>query len=96
MGFRYLQVIEHGERVAIEMLVGVDVGGRRHVGRRVAARGIGDAAMAAREVAHLRFPVGVVGRELVQEDDRGSAPGLFEIEADIILGDGIGHFGFLF
>ncbi len=52
--------------------------------------------MAAREVAHLRLPIGVVGRKLVQEDDRRSAPGLFEIEADIILGDGIGHFGFLF
>jgi hypothetical protein len=38
----------------------------------------------------------VVGRELVQEDDRRSTAGLFEIEADIILRDGIGHFGFLF
>ena len=51
--------------------------------------------MAAREVAHLRLPIGVVGRELVQEDDRRSAARLFEIETDIILGDGIGHFGIL-
>ena len=52
--------------------------------------------MAAREVAHLRFPIGVVSRKLVQEDDRRSAACLLEIEAKLILGDGIGHFGFLF
>jgi hypothetical protein len=37
----------------------------------------------------------VVGRELVQEDDRCSAAGLFEIEADFVVGDGIGHLLFL-
>ena len=68
------EMIEHRERVGIEVLVGVDFGGGRHVGWRVAARGIGDAAVAAREVTHLRLPIGVVGRELMQEDDRGSAP----------------------
>ena len=50
--------------------------------------------MAAREVAHLRLPIGVVGRELVQEDDRRPASRLFEMQTDVILGDGIGHFGF--
>ena len=91
MRFRDLEMIEHGERVGVEMLVGVDLGRWRHVGGRVAARGIGDAAVAAREVAHLRLPIGVVGRELVQEDDRRSAARFFEIEADIIFGDGMGH-----
>jgi hypothetical protein len=32
----------------------------------------------------------------VQEDDRGSASRLFEMQADIIFRDGIGHSLFLF
>ena len=95
MRFRDFEMIEHGERVGVEMLVGVDLGRRRHVGGRIAARRIGDAAVAAREIAHLRLPIGVVGREFVQEDDRRSASRLFEIEADIIFGDGMGHLEFL-
>ena len=51
--------------------------------------------MAAREVTHLRLPVGVVGRELVQEDDRRPASRLFIVKMNAILGDGMGHFGFL-
>jgi hypothetical protein len=37
----------------------------------------------------------MVGRELVQEDDRRSASRLFEIEADTIFGDGMGRLRFL-
>ena len=84
-------MIQHRERIGIEVLVGIDVGAGRYIGRRITARGIGDAAVAAREVAHLRFPIGVVGRELMQEDDRGSASRLFVVKPDVILGDGIGH-----
>ncbi len=51
--------------------------------------------MPAREVAHLRLPIGVVGREFVQEDDRRSLARLLEIEADVIAGYGIGHLQFL-
>ena len=60
--------------------------------RKVAPR---DAAVTAREVAHLRFPIGVVGREFVHEENRRSAADLFEIEADIVARDGMRHFGFL-
>ena len=83
MRFGDAEVIEHGERVGIEMLVGVDGGVGRHVGWRIAARRIGDAAVAAREVAHLRLPVGVVGRELVQEDDRRPASRLFIVQTNV-------------
>ena len=51
--------------------------------------------MAAREVAHLRFPIGVVGCEFVQEDDRRSRARLLEMQANMILGDGVGHLRFL-
>jgi hypothetical protein len=37
----------------------------------------------------------VVGRELVQEDDRRAASGLFVVQTDAILGYGMGHFRFL-
>jgi hypothetical protein len=89
------EVIEDCERVVVEMPEAVDFGRSRHVGGRIAARGIGDAAMAAREIAHLRLPVGVVGRELVEEDDRRSAARLLEIESDIVARDGVGHWRFL-
>jgi hypothetical protein len=49
----------------------------------------------AREVTYLRFPIGVVGRELVQKDDRCSAACLLEIEADIVARYGVGHLMFL-
>src|ERR1700712_982682 len=94
MRFWDLEVVEHRDRIAIEMLVAVGVRGRWHIGRRVAACGIGDAAMSAREVAHLRLPIGVVGRKFMQEDDRCSLAGLLEIEPYIVAGDGIGHFEF--
>jgi hypothetical protein len=37
----------------------------------------------------------VVGRELMQEDDRRPASRLFKVQTDAIPGDGMGHFGFL-
>src|SRR6266699_1172498 len=44
---------------------------------------------------HLRLPVGVVGREFMQEDDGCPASCFLEIEADFVAGDGIGHLTFL-
>jgi hypothetical protein len=40
--------------------------------------------VAARKISHLRLPIGVIGRELVEEEDRCPAARLFEIEPDII------------
>jgi hypothetical protein len=37
----------------------------------------------------------MVGRELVQENDRGSASRLLEMETDIIFRNGMGHWYFL-
>ena len=85
-----LEMIEHRERVGVEMFVAVDLA-RRNVRWRVAARGIGDAAVAAREVTHLRLPIGVVGRELVQKNNWRSLTRFFEIDADVVPGRGVGH-----
>src|SRR5450755_2599798 len=95
MRFGDLQMVEHGQRIGVEMPVGVNVCRRRDVGGRVAARGIGDAAMAAREIPHLRLPVGVVGGKFMQEDDGSPAPGFLEMEADVVACDGMGHLTFL-
>ena len=95
MRFLDFEVIEDGERVVVEMPEAVDFRQGRHLGGRITARGIGDAAMAAREIAHLRLPVGVVGRELVEEDDGRSAARFLEIEPDVVARDGVGHWHFL-
>jgi hypothetical protein len=47
--------------------------------------------VAAREVAHLRLPIGVVDGKFMQENNRCPASRFLEIETDIIAGDGIGH-----
>jgi hypothetical protein len=67
-----------GLRVALEVL--------GHVGRRVAARVVRNAAVAARKVAHLRLPAAVVAAELVHEHDRRAAARLLEIELDAVVG----------
>src|SRR4051794_25385129 len=83
-------MIEHRERIGVEMRVAVDLA-IRHVRWRVAARRIGDAAMAARKVAHLRLPIGVVGREFVQKNNRRARACFFEIETAIVFREGVRH-----
>src|ERR1700748_1278389 len=73
------EMVEHGECVVAEMLVGECIGGR-HFGWRIAARGIGDAAVGPREIPHLRLPTAIIGRELVNEQDRGTASRLFKVK----------------
>src|SRR5258708_35548101 len=95
MCFWNFEMIEHRERIGVEMLVGVDLGRRRRIRGRIAPRGIGNAAVSTRKVTHLRLPIGVVGREFVQEDDRCSPACFLEIEPDIVTREGVGHLMFL-
>ena len=83
MGRGNFQMIEHRDRVVAEMLVAVGIG-IGDVRGDVAARRIGDAAMAAREVAHLRLPARIVGGKLVNEQDRRSAAGFLKIKLHIV------------
>src|SRR6266404_4733311 len=92
---RNFEVIEYCERIGIKVFVGVDICRRRYIRGRIAARGVGNASMSAREVTRLRLPIGVVGREFVQEDNGCSLAYFLEIEPDIVAGDGIGHSLFL-
>ena len=86
-----LQMIQHRDHVVAEFLVAVGVGRRRHVGRRIAARRIGDAAIAPREVAHLRLPGAPVAGELVHEQERRAAARLLVVQAHIVAGGGERH-----
>ena len=61
------KMIEQGDGVTHHVLVAVGRRIARHVGRRIAARRVGDAAVALAEFAHLRLPAAVVGREFMHE-----------------------------
>ena len=63
----------------------------RHVGRRIAALAIGDAAMGAREIAHLRLPLPIVASEFVHEDDGRAGADLFVIELRAVRGFDLWH-----
>ena len=71
--------------------LGRSVPGRRNIGRRIAALAIGDAAMRAREAAHLRLPGAVVAGEFMHENDGRAGAGLFVIETDAVRGFDLGH-----
>ena len=80
--------ILHREILAIELRVGGDVG------RRIAARRIGDAAVFAGEEPHLVLPFPVVGAEFMDEQDGQAGAGLLVPDARA-FGRGVGHGGFL-
>ena len=86
-----LEVIEHRHRVAHDVVVAVDIRVCRHIGRRVAARRIGDAAVALAELAHLRLPAAVVGGEFVHEQNGRALPDLLVIKPHFIGGDRVWH-----
>ncbi len=77
--------IEHGEDIVPRTLLGIPLDISRHIGRRVASRVIGDAAIAAREMAHLRFPGAPVSGEFVHEDDRRAGAALFVVQLYAIV-----------
>ena len=87
----YFEMIEHGDGVAHHVLVAVGVARRRHVGRRIAARGIGDAAVALAEFAELRLPAAMVAGEFVHEQDRRALPRFFVMEPHIVGCERVRH-----
>ena len=77
--------IEHAARVVARSRLGVALDLRRHVGRRIAARVVRDAAVAARKMPQLRLPASAIAGELVHEEDRGSRAGLLEKQPDAVV-----------
>src|SRR5262249_7306923 len=63
----------------------------RHVGRRIAARIVGDAAVGPAEIAQLRLPRADVAGELVHEHDRNAGADLLVIELHSVVGRHMRH-----
>ena len=66
--------VVHGKLPAILIEVFGNVAGR------IAARIVGDAAVGAREMANLGFPLAAIRSEFVDENDRVSATGFLTIQ----------------
>ena len=62
--------------------------------RRIATGGVRDAAIVAREITHLGFPLPMVRGELVHEYDRIPGPGFFDVEL-YSIGVSVRHAGLL-
>jgi len=84
------EMIKHRKRIVPEVLVGESVRSG-DLGRRIASRRIGDAAVTAREVTHLRLPARVIGCELVQEQDWRTSSGFFIVETRGIPRSSVRH-----
>ena len=86
-----LEMIHHGDHVVAEVLVAVGRRIGRNVGGMIAAERERHAAIAPREVAHLRLPGAPVAGELVHEDERRAGAGFLVMQAHVVAGRGEGH-----
>ncbi len=78
--------VQHRDRVVGGDGLRIGVEALRHVGRRIAAGRIGDAAVAPAEILQLRLPGRVVAAEFVDEQDRGAFARFLDVELDAVLG----------
>ena len=85
------QRIEHPPDVVAGARLRVFLASVGHVGRRIAARVEGDAAIAPREEPQLGLVAAVVAGKFVHEDDRVAGAGLLVIKADAVIGGDVGH-----
>jgi len=79
-----LESVHQRDRVVTRDVLAVTgaIGG--HVGGRIAALAVGDAAMGPREMPHLRLPGAVVAGIFMHEDHRRAVAGLFVIQPSAI------------
>src|SRR5262249_10512345 len=75
-----LEVIEDGGDIVGLLLLAIDVGIVGYVRGRIAARVVGNAAIAPREEAQLRLPAAEIAREFMDEDQRITVARLLVIE----------------
>src|SRR5260370_32390404 len=73
MRLRDTKMIEHHENVVGCAVLAIGRWILRHVRRRIAARGIGDGAVAPAEMLKLLFPAAMIAGEFMDEDDRRTA-----------------------
>jgi hypothetical protein len=85
MGALYPGTVEHGDRVGNRPVLAVGGGIVRRVGRRVAARRVGDALVGPGEEPDLRLPAPVVSGELMDEQQRSAGPGDLGMQPDAVV-----------
>src|SRR5262245_21801640 len=76
---------QHNCGIIRRTLLGVGICRHWNVGGWPTSCRVADAAIAAREIAHLRLPTQMMAAELVQEQDRVSRARLFVVELHAII-----------
>jgi len=85
------QMVQHVAHIADGVLLAVLRGVVGYVRARVAAERIGDAAVPAREEAHLRLPAAEIAAILVHEKDRRAGAHLLIVKLHAIRCCRLGH-----
>jgi hypothetical protein len=85
------KTIEDREDIVARPILRVAGRLRGNVGRRVAARVIGDASVAPGEVTHLRFIAAAVAGELMHKDHRLARARVLIVEFHAIVSGNVGH-----
>ena len=86
-----LERVHDRDDVVAEMVLAVSVRIVRDIGGRIAALAVADAAVRAREMAHLRLPGAVVAGIFMHEDDRRAAAGFLVIEPNAVARGDMRH-----
>jgi hypothetical protein len=86
VGLGDAEVVEDGDRVGDRALLRVRRLVDGDVRRRVAAGGVGDAAVPRGKGSHLRLPAAVVAGELVDEQEGKARADAFDVQADSVVG----------
>src|SRR5262249_11383259 len=85
------EAVEHRKDVVAGAVLRIALRLRRHVGGRVTAGVVGNAAVAPAEMAQLRLPRAVVAGELMYEHDRRTRTDLLVKEFHAIVGGKVRH-----
>ena len=86
-----LERVEHRADVVACALLRIALAVLGHVGWRIAARVIGDAAIALAEIPHLQFVRAPVAGEFVDEDDRDAAADFLVKQLNPVVGCQVRH-----
>src|SRR6185312_10699508 len=77
------EVMQYRHRIVAREFITVIGIGLRHVRRRIAARVIGDAAIAAGKIPDLAFPFAIIGAVFVNEQDGKAGAGLLVVQPNL-------------
>src|SRR5258708_4334449 len=85
------KMIEHHENVVGGAVLTIGRRILRHVRRRIAARGIGNGAVAPAKMLKLLFPAAMIAGEFMDEDDRRAAAGFLVVQPYAVISGSKSH-----